>query len=136
MTNLDAFVRLSSALTGFDRMELLGTGQAPAYFDWVISHADLFRLQEMWALARGTLDDAAIERLLADERLGAIAMQINFLWYTAQWKTPFEPGFAAATQFVSPAAYEEALVWRVVLAHPPGARQTGFGSWSMPPARE
>ena len=30
---VDAFLRLSAALTGFDRMELLGTGMVPRYYD-------------------------------------------------------------------------------------------------------
>ena len=133
MTDLDAFVRLSAALTGFERLELLGTGQTGAYFDYVTGRCDLFDLQKLWQTARGPLDDAALEKLLADATLGTIAKQINFLWYTGQWKTPFEPGFAVSTTIVSPGAYQEGLVWRAALTHPSGARQTGYGSWALPP---
>ena len=133
MTDLDVFVRLSAALTGFDRLELVGTGQAPAYFDYVTSQSDLIDLQKLWQVARGPLGDAEVERLLADPRLGTIARQINFLWYTGQWKTPFEPGFAASTTFVSPRSYQEGLVWRAALSHPSGAKQPGYGSWALPP---
>lgn len=133
MTDLEAFLRLSAALTGFDRLTLLGTGQAPTYFDWVTSHADLADLQILWQVGRGPLDEATLEKLLALSTLGAIAKQINYLWYTGQWKDPFVPGFAAPTTIVSPAAYEQGLVWRAAQAHPAGARQTGYASWSLPP---
>jgi len=136
VTDLDAFVKLSAALTGFDRVELLGTGQAPAYFDWVTRHTDLLTLQALWPIARGPLTEADLQTLLAHAPLGAIARQINFLWYTGQWKDPFMPGFAAPTTVISPAAYEAALVWRAAAAHPMGAQQMGFGSWSTPLAKD
>lgn len=133
MTDLDAFLRLSAALTGFERADLLGTGQAPHYFDWVAIHADLGALQKLWHLARGPLTNKALEKLLADATLGPIAKQINFLWYTGQWKDPFAPGFATPTAIVSAAAYREGLVWRAALAHPSGAKQTGYASWETLP---
>ncbi len=36
---LQQFIDLSRLLTGFDRFELLGTGQAAFYYDWVQTHA-------------------------------------------------------------------------------------------------
>jgi hypothetical protein len=133
VSDLDAFVRLSAALTGFERVDLLGTGQAPHYFDWVTTRADLATLRKLWDLARGPLTDRVLEKLLADAALGPVAKQINFLWYTGQWKDPFPPEPGTQTTIVSAAAYREGLVWRAAAAHPSGAKQTGFASWATLP---
>ena len=59
-------------------------------------------------------------------------------WYLGKWAalTAGEmsalniKGFDAGAEHVlSAEAYREALAWKTVGAHPPGAKQPGFGSW-------
>lgn len=132
MKNLDTFLRLSAALTGFAEVDLLGTGQAERYLRWVEEHADPATLAALFDRARGPLGDEEVAAILAMPPLGLLAKQINYLWYTAQWQT-LQNGSFVSTAVVSPAAYQEALVWPAMLAHPPGAKQTGFGSWETLP---
>lgn len=127
------FVKVSAVLTGFDEAALLGTGQARAYFDWV-RHA---RPEDTSALLREAekgLDDERVARLLEGAEIGVLARQIAYLWYTAQWRTPWDTG--KQTSIVSPAAFQEGLVWPAMFAHPPAAKQQGFGSWTALPFEE
>lgn len=132
MTDLQAFLRISAALTGFTEVDLLGTGQAETYLRWVEEHTEPRTLEALIARARRPLGDEEVAEILAAPPLGALARQINFLWYTAQWQE-MQNGAWVPTAIVSPAAYQEALVWPAMLAHPPGAKQTGFGSWERLP---
>jgi hypothetical protein len=134
MSGFDAFLRLSVALTGFDEADLRGTGQAEAYYRWVEEHVSPPTLAALWERARAPLDAAAVDALLASPPLGLVCRQINYLWYTAQWQEIVN-GALAPTVIVSPGAYQEALVWPAMLAHPPGAKQTGFASWTTLPTR-
>lgn len=134
MKGFDAFLRLSAALTGFDEVDLRGTGQAEAYYHWVEKHVAPRTLEMLWERAHAPLSDAEVEALLASAPLGMVCRQINYLWYTAQWQE-IQNGSLLPTVIVSPAAYQEALVWPAMLAHPPGAKQTGFGSWTTLPTR-
>lgn len=127
------FVRLSAKLTGFDEAALLGTGQARAYFDWV-RHAQPVTLTALLVEAERGLSDDDVAALLGSARVGELARQITYLWYTAQWRAPFATG--EETVIVSPTAYQEGLVWPAILAHPPGAKQQGFASWTALPSRE
>lgn len=128
-----AFVRLSAKLTGAGEAALLGTGQARVYFDWV-RHAQPVTFTALLIEAEKGLDHDEVEAILASATVGVLARQINYLWYTGQWRAPFDTG--AQTVIVSPGAYQEGLVWPAILAHPPGAKQQGFGSWSSLPSRE
>ena len=40
---------------------------------------------------------------------------------------------AVRTRMLGAKAYKEALAWKTVNAHPPGAKQPGFGSWARAP---
>ncbi len=132
---LDAFLRLSAALTGFDRASLEGTGQAEAYYRWMADHVPPDTLAALWERARDPLTDEEVAAILATAPLGLVARQINYLWYTAEWQV-LSNGNLVAAAVVSPAAYQEALVWPAMLAHPPGAKQTGFASWTTLPTEE
>ncbi len=134
MTRVEGFVRLSAALTGFTAVELWGTGQVEAYLRWVEEHSDPATLGAFLDRAAGPLDEAALADLLAAAPLNLLAKQINYLWYTAQWQE-LKNGALVPTAIVSPAAYQEALVWPAFLSHPPGAKQPGFASWSRLPGR-
>lgn len=132
MKGFDAFLRLSAALTGFTEVDLLGTGQAETYLRWIEDHADPATLAALLERAREPLTREAVAEILAAPLLGVLAKQVNYLWYTAQWQT-MQDGQFTVSAIVSPAAYQEGLVWPASLTHPPGAKQTGFGSWESLP---
>ncbi len=119
---LDKFVALSSHLTGFSRFELMGTGQARAYLDWVSQHVpqELTALQAAFAQSPANAAQAPASNL---------ARRIIKLWYMGKWFNE------AATDFVipSPDSYVAGLMWQAISAHPMGARQQGFAAWAEPP---
>ena len=43
---------------------------------------------------------------------------------------------ADTTRVISAEAYKQSLVYNVMQAHPPGAKQPGYGSWSQSPEAE
>ncbi|MFN3071060.1 hypothetical protein ACKWMY_23520 [Serratia sp. J2] len=78
---LQQFIDLSRLLTGFDRFELLGTGQAAFYYDWVQTHA-AERFATLLATYGELPADAAqhssfVEtRLLGSEKLSTLVTSI------------------------------------------------------------
>ncbi|MFT2798703.1 sugar dehydrogenase complex small subunit [Serratia sp. N21D137] len=132
---LQQFIDLSRLLTGFDRFELLGTGQAAFYFDWVQTHA-AERFTTLLATYGDLPADAAqhssfVEtQLLGSEKLSTLVSSIIKLWYLGQWYSPDNPN---DTQIPSANSYQQGLVWDAIHAHPQGAKQQGFGAWSEPP---
>lgn len=140
---LDDFIALSVALTGFGRLQLLGTGVGPEYLrvldsivpDGIVSAL----LREGASLPPG--DDAATARLLDDAVLGPVARNIIVMWYSGTWNALPERwreanGRAAGdvSRVISAAAYLAGLQWAAAGAHPAGASPGGFGSWSSPPS--
>jgi hypothetical protein len=115
---LNGFLELSAALTGFDEVELLGTGVADEYLRTLEG-----------AVPAGVLDDllgnakSDAEAVLADEVLGPVARDVTVMWYCGSWQG----------EVVSPDAYVAGLQWVAAGAHPIGARQQGFGAWALPP---
>ncbi|CAI0940350.1 sorbitol dehydrogenase family protein [Serratia fonticola] len=132
---LQQFIDLSRLLTGFDRFELLGTGQAAFYYDWVKTHA-AERFATLLATYGELPADAAqhssfVEtHLLRSEKLSTLVRSIIKLWYLGQWYSPDNP---KETQIPSANSYQQGLVWDAIHAHPQGAKQQGFGAWSEPP---
>jgi hypothetical protein len=142
---LEEFLDLSVILTGFDRLQLNGTGVAPEYLDTldrILSGSVTDRLLEAFsAIRHEEHQDAALsERLLDDAVLGPVARNIIVLWYTGTW-TPlpeewWEPDPRSSGDVghtVSSAAYLAGLQWAVASAHPPGGLPPGFASWASPP---
>jgi hypothetical protein len=141
----EEFLSLSSELTGFERIELLGTGVSDTYGSWLQESfpAPLGQLLETWRgiLANdppGGREEALRREVLADPLLGPFARAILVLWYTATWYAlPADwPGTRDGTPVpnqVIPGAYPEGLEWKVAGAHPTGSKPTGFGSWGLPP---
>ncbi|CAM4203455.1 sorbitol dehydrogenase family protein [Serratia silvae] len=132
---LQQFIDLSRLLTGFDRFELLGTGQAAFYYDWVQTHA-AERFATLLATYGELPADAAQHssfvktHLLGSEKLSTLVRSIIKLWYLGQWYSPDNP---KDTQIPSANSYQQGLVWNAIHAHPQGAKQQGFGAWSEPP---
>jgi hypothetical protein len=126
---LDHFVGLSAALTGFGRLQLLGTGVAAQYLgkldDAMPGAAD----ELLGAWKPGMAEEDIESKILGDVKLGTIAQTLILLWYLGAWVDPA----TKATTYVSADSYQAALQWVAAGAHPPGSRQEGFGSWGWLP---
>jgi len=148
----ERFVSVSVALTGFDHVDLIGTGVMPQYLDALEKWIGPNITAEL--LAFGTLpppDDFIVRtRILADAKLGPVARNVIALWYTGVWN-PLTIGWYVAYQHeipnppdlanlqsayvVSAEAYVESLVWIAANTHPMGAKQPGYGTWAEPPQK-
>jgi len=138
----EAFLSLSVYLTGFDRIDLLGTGMLEEYYARVTSALDKDDLQSLWSVAlqlegaakrrknEGHLDEEIKRLVMDDARLGLIAKCIIKLWYRGDWPDS-AARFGAA--YTSSQSYQEGLLWKAMSTHASGAKQPGFGSWSLPP---
>lgn len=145
--SLDDFVGLSAALTGFEIVELQGTGLVESHFDSItdlIGERILGRLLLTW---RQICDDKKLDKSSAIRTsifgcplIGPVARNLIILWYTGnwnqmpgEWRDQYGAAAGDRTHVVSSESYKEGLMWRAVLAHPPAAKQPGFGSWTPPP---
>ncbi len=145
--SLEQFLSLSVNLTGFDQAELLGTGLAQEYYDQLVSVIGEAISQELWTITQNLtkLDDKARatairHELLASSKFGPIARNIIQLWYWGSWielpqswRDQYGNNPKDVTRFTSAAAYQEGLIWKTMFTHPQGAKQPGYGSWSVPP---
>lgn len=142
------FYGLSRDLTGFDEVALRGTGRGEEYL------AELERIlppdvpPALLAAYGRALEDYPDDRdlgiqveILGDPRLGPVARNLIFMWYTGTWqqlpdawRAAYGISAADAPHVVSSEAYREGLVWQAIGAHPAGAKQQGYGSWAFPPA--
>ena len=50
-----------------------------------------------------------------------------------EWHAAYDGNLQDMTRVVNTAAYREGLVWDTIGAHPQGAKQPGFATWSFPP---
>ena len=140
---------LSELLTGFARIDLLGTGMTDIYFcelDEVLPANTLDELLDAyWRLSKGgEHNDAAASEILGDPKLGPVARNLILLWYCGTW-TKLPGAWCAAygvssqdrdaDRVLSAAAYQAALQWVVAGAHPAGAQQQGYGAWATAPRR-
>lgn len=148
--SLERFVALSACLTGYERVVLQGTGLASTFWSTVQSvvgqpiSAQLLAtwtsIHERFHNEPEALDAAVRAEILASPKLGPVARNIIQLWYLGSWiqlpqgwRTQFGPSPLDTTRVVSAAAYQQSLVYDVMRAHPPGAKQPGYGSWALPP---
>jgi hypothetical protein len=150
---MDHFLELSALLTGFGRLDLVGTGMADLYFETLNGTIAEAICSELWAksaeLQRQYANDpdrleeaVAKEIVVADPKLGPVATAIVQMWYLgewpqmpAQWREQYGTNPNDFQRILSAAAYVEGLVWRVAGTHPQGAKQPGFGTWSAPPVQ-
>ncbi len=122
----NAFIELSAALTGYSQVEITGTGVSEAIWKELVK-------QKGEALA-GTLlqawnDHGDAGAILADPALGPAGRELMAAWYTGQWGA----SLFDASSTISSQTYIQALIWKAAKAHPMGAKQPGFGTWSFPP---
>ena len=129
------FLQISSYLTGFNEVELLGTGMLDTYLKTVEennSSSDVQLFIEASAAiiteAKGNnqqLNNAIATRLIPNSYYNNLAQNIITMWYTGTWNS----------NVISPQSYVQGLIWDIAEAHPPGAKQPGYGSWSIPPLK-
>jgi hypothetical protein len=139
------FYSLSAELTGFDEVELLGTGVGDLYLDWLLqAFGDvLAELLEAWREVQSGCPPGERETLLRTSILdhpvlGPFARSVLMLWYTATWSPPqwwwMSPQHPGSVNLAFGDAYPEGLMWRAAVgAHPIAAKPTGFGTWAFRP---
>jgi hypothetical protein len=130
---LEQFVLLSSALTGFNTETLWGTGMAQEYFAKVQAEAgcDLGSML-LFVATDAEPDSASIATLMADTELAPYARALIKLWYVGQWQVG-KPEGGTPVFTLSENSYTRALAWKTMGGHVQGARQQGYGSWARPP---
>lgn len=142
------FTELSAALTGFDRVELAGTGLIEQHYDTLLrligerEAGHLFQAAaEALAADRDDRNGTALRsRVVEDPRYAPVIVNLIKLWYLGSWY-PLPGAYADVNgstaddveHVVSAQAYREGLVWIAAGAHPMGAKAPGFGSWAEPP---
>lgn len=140
------FLELSSAVTGFSVAELQATGMQDTYYEVVARVfgtgllGQLFSAWESIGENAELLEDQIEKVLVTDKKFGPMTKNIITLWYLGQWNqmpSDWRNAYGASahdvTNIVSSAAYREGLVWPTIGAHPMGAKQPGFASWSAAP---
>jgi hypothetical protein len=143
---LAEFVTISALLTGFRVIDLEATGQTRHHFELVRERAGHRALNRLCACAAQLPDQPASQEdwvranILPDSCLGPLARNLMKLWYLGIWYGMPGPWRHAAggaavdeSRVASAEAYEEGLVWAAIGAHPPGAKPTGFASWTLAP---
>lgn len=132
--DVSTFYELSVPLTGFSLVELRGTGVGEQYAYFIANTVGLPLYNELLQTFRSIppdrIDWGIRTQILGDPTLGPLARAILTLWYTGQWNAM---NADQTTQVISPQSYQEALVWNAGGIHPTGAKQTGYGSWALPP---
>jgi hypothetical protein len=106
--------------------------------------------KELWAVVQNLprrtqneLETAIRQDLLSSPKFGPIVRNIIQLWYEGTWnglpqtwRNQYGVNPQDFTHITSTAAYQQGLVWKTMSSHPDGAKQPGFGSWSLKPARK
>ena len=126
----DLFLKISVALTGFNEAELEGTGMVDTYYQTILENNTtdvityFFRAVETIFEGSNSDEEKAIETVLMPATaFNGLAQNIITMWYLGNW----------GQNVVSGKAYTQGLVWDAAETHPPGAKQPGYGTWSMPP---
>jgi hypothetical protein len=148
--DLQQFLDLSAHLSGYDRFRLQGTGQVERYLSTVIDVVGETTVSELLQtydrIRKESGDDPAAPdnllraEILSDDKLGPLARNIVKLWFVGTWyqlPSAWRAAFGAlekdTTFVVSPDSYTEGLLWPTVGANPPGAKGSGYASWTGPP---
>lgn len=136
---IDRFLAVSAALTGFEQVELQGTGLAQAYCDALVEVIGEKAAGEFLAAA-GAAPAPGLDAIVHDPRFGPLARNVVTMWYLGSWSRLPDGWYGGGARsdrdtdrMISAAAYVEGLVWRAAGTHPPGAKQPGFGSWALKP---
>jgi Membrane bound FAD containing D-sorbitol dehydrogenase len=154
-TDMLAFLLLSEALTGVDKLTLAPelSGSNPgfdpinikdAYFTWITGHAVSSTFRNLLQIAKdnGASPIDIITKVNgSDDKTKFLARSIVLLWYLGSWYKPDDlqanaaPGRrqSVSSKVVSAKAYTQGLVWLIAGAHPMGYSNLQFGYWSRDP---
>ncbi|WP_449387011.1 sugar dehydrogenase complex small subunit [Chryseobacterium lineare] len=128
----DVFMAISESLTGFSVNELQSTGLAETYYQHILSQLETATFIDFLNVSKNVLDNAENQdqlknaisiQIMANPATQQIAQSVITLWYLGTWEGAY----------VNDRSYKEGLVWNVMHAHPPGAKQPGFKSWETKP---
>ncbi|REC62553.1 hypothetical protein DRF65_10720 [Chryseobacterium pennae] len=126
------FMTISAPLTGFTENELQSTGLAEIYYKHILGKIEKATFIEFLNISKNAIESsqtpdqlsAAIStQILSNPSTKKIAQDVITLWYLGTWEGAY----------VNDLSYKEGLVWNIMQAHPPGAKQPGFKSWSIKP---
>ena len=141
---VEQFLNLSRALTGFEKVELLGTGMAQEYYREItrIYKEAVTRLLfefkaifEVYGERSPDFEKQIQKRIIENIEFAQVAKNIIQLWYLGSYTNYNDPAplIFKETHIVSPDAYQNGLIWQAMNSHPAGAKYPGFGSWELPP---
>jgi len=129
----DIFLDISVFLTGFNKMELLGTGMLETYFNVVTNMNNVALVESFLSESEKILtknqgntekiNNEILHKLMPDSLYNGLAKNIITMWYMGNWMNTV----------ISPQSYVQGLIWGVAETHPPGAKQPGYASWSTAP---
>ncbi|MDQ8141258.1 sugar dehydrogenase complex small subunit [Chryseobacterium sp. CFS15] len=128
----DVFMAISESLTGFSVNELQSTGLVETYYTHILHQIESVTFTEFLNISKDILENSTTQNqlnnaissdILANPATQDIANSIITLWYLGTWEGAY----------VNDLSYKEGLVWNVMQAHPPGAKQPGFKSWGVKP---
>lgn len=138
---LSLFLDISAWLTGFEAVQLQGTGMAQTYYDTLTGNSSAaavaaFAQEARAVVALGAKDagaaQARIQAGLMDTGYNDMAKKIILMWYTGQWYPDPVNDLFTSNQ-INAQSYIEGLMWPAAQTHPPGAKQPGFASWAEQP---
>jgi len=143
-----AFKNLSVALTGISADKLAPATDAlelkQDYFKWVMDRRPgPFTTLLQIAKANATAPQAIVDQSQANLDTRFLARSIVLMWYLGAWYAPDDlqrlvesrsgkPAFISHT-VISPKAYTQGWLWRVIQAHPMGYSDMQFGYWTRKP---
>jgi hypothetical protein len=138
----DTFLAISAWLTGYEPVELQGTGMVQTYYSTLREKIKALDLDAFFAesdfilkMAQTNVDAAkarTASHLMQNSSFNSLGKQIILMWYIGQWfaDPSGDPNNSAQ---IDAQSYVEALMWPTADTHPPGAKQPGFGSWAEKP---
>lgn len=141
---LQIFLQNSARLLELSQFTLQGTGMGAdlcAYFVEYLGTEVFDAWMAQWAGLPADPDAEAVAGLV-EGVYGALNHNLLIAWYTGSWAPLPQPWLdvhfpgrkAGDGAVISARTYQEALVWPLVGAHPPAAKQQGWDAWSRPPA--
>ncbi|PIF46260.1 hypothetical protein CLU96_3285 [Chryseobacterium sp. 52] len=128
----DVFMSVSEALTGFSVNELQSTGLAETYYTHILGNLEAATFVEFLTVSKNVFENSFSEdqvrnaiasEIIAVPGMNDIAGKIITMWYLGTWEGAY----------INDLSYKEGLVWNVMHAHPPGAKQPGYKSWAVQP---
>ncbi|MGV3613350.1 MAG: sugar dehydrogenase complex small subunit [Fluviicola sp.] len=128
----DVFMSISESLTGFSVNELQATGLADTYYTYVLQNLDAATFMQFLTVSKNVLEtsfsadqlrNGIASEIMSDPGMNDMAQKVVTMWYLGTWEGAY----------INDLSYKEGLVWTVMHAHPPGAKQPGYKSWNVQP---